>query len=178
MTANGALTLSRVPGTSPTAHVAIGDAANGDKVEFSDGVGDGRQTLYPATGSIGVRDVTVNFTRKRATNALTGAQQVSNPDTGPDGLTYTIRFKATSLAAGSALARLLDWTAEDNAPTTATRRGRISLDDKGAPAHNLQASADTGLKIYSLNYTYTPNNGEILGTLVLILDGNPADVGS
>lgn len=178
MTANGALTLSRAPDANPTVHVAIGDAANGDKVEFSDGVGDADQALYPAEGSIGVRDVTVNFTRKRATNALTGAQQVSNPDTGPDGLTYTIRFKATSLAAGSAMARLLAWTAADNAPSTATRRGRISLDDKKAPAHNLQAREATGLKIYSLNYTHSPNSGEILGTLVLILDGNPAHVGS
>lgn len=170
--ANGAVTLSRLP-DGATAHVPPSMAADGDKVEFAR---KGVRGLEP-DGSVGLISTTARITRRSANNALTGAQEVSKQDTGTDGIKITHTFKCTSLAADSAWARLAAWASEDNAPTTITRRGRISQDDKAAPALNVTASESAGLKIEDLSLDIDRGTNEHKATLVLVLDGDPSALG-
>lgn len=112
--------------------------------------------------------------RKVPNVRIVGGEVVRSPDTGMEGSSILVRFKATTPAAAD-LATLRDWASERGA-VRGRLHGRFGYANTVNPAFDLVPTSEVGLKIGHLHVEEDPN-GAVTGTLRLVLDGPPGAFG-
>ena len=125
-----------------------------------------------------LRRMQVAMTRTRTENPAPEQNEARRPDTGFQGITYTIIINIDPGAGG--LARLRTWAVQPNIVRSSTplRDGRFGLRNTDQPEFDVHPAEFHGLKLASLNIDREDPHAEVItGTIVLEFSGNAAKIG-